>query len=942
MLSDRELEKLFIEWKTPEAGRKLIRKIREDGPVRDLAYRMDCVRSRFISKKMQRAVFAESRTCELPAIYQREYDPETMEYWPQPVTVDLFVETPSGGSTRFQHTPDLFVIEHGFIMEEWRELERLEKLARDRPHQFYRDEAGYWHYVAAEKHFEALGIKYRLRCSDEHPRVFQSNLSFLEEYSFESTPPVPSDERERLVHLLAEHKRIGHLSLVIDHGFKADHIFQLVLEGSAYVDLHAKHLRKTDELVIYQSKTIARADEYLRLQSAAPLPNSAFKVAVGAKFLYDSRLYEVVLLGTSRVAVRDCETQKETNLELGFVETMFAEQALATGGEQTLKTTIDTDSLFKQRRLMEALDRLEAVQNGYSGVVPERTLRRWAKKVKGVTSHQDRLEALMSRFEGNSMRRLPTLVLELADKAIRDFHNQAAKPKVQATYSTYITMCEDKGVTPMGRTNFYEYVKQHEDVQKREGKRIAYQKAPVPLSYDYEHPVLGVLPHEVCYCDHTIFPIFLKGTVIEDLGKPTITLMVDGALSMARAFYLSYQPASTVSVLMCLRDYVRRNRRLPRILVLDNGKEFHSKALAEFCSLFGIAIRWRRRSRPRDSAIVERMLGATEQEVISALKGNSLALHDPRMVSSTHLPQRHITWTLPALHGAIQHYLFEVHAKRIHPRFGISPVDKEKQMLLEYGAREHVVVRLDQTFKLLTSPEPRTASRKVDRQRGVFVDGLFYWHNKLALAKKGEECEVRVELWCASIVYVQFRGEWYMAQARDGGALEGRYRQEYELQMREETRAAKNAAQKDKNSAKTARKRVDLWNKDIWDPRAREQLAETYFLYERLGMAEAMPEAKNPHGATATLSLTQRSQLMPDHVLDAEDVDYLDTADIKTRVEMTTSRLEGCQESATTPSKRSAVVAAPVRAGSNASDARPQEHLPVAVGQEEEDDDDYF
>ncbi|QJW85565.1 DDE-type integrase/transposase/recombinase [Ramlibacter terrae] len=263
--------------------------------------------------------------------------------------------------------------------------------------------------------------------------------------------------------------------------------------------------------------------------------------------------------------------------------------------------------------------------------------------------------------------------------------------------------------------------------------------------------------------------IFLKGSAVEDLGKPTITLMVDGSLSKARAFYLSYSPASSTSVLMCLRDYVRRNNRLPKILVLDNGKEFHSHALLLFCSLFGITIRWRRASHPRDSTIVERMLGVTEKEIIQQLDGNSIAMKDPRMVSSTHHPDKHIRWTLPALHGVFEYFLFDVHCKRIHPRFGMSPDDREKRQLPEYGSRSHVVVRYDQTLKLLTAPHCGPATRVIDRKRGVYADGMWYWHDRLALAEKGEECEVRTELWRMRILYVCFRGNWYVAQARDGG-----------------------------------------------------------------------------------------------------------------------------------------------------------------------------
>ena len=131
-------------------------------------------------------------------MYIREHDPETVEYWPQPCTLDIEIEGPKGGKTRLQHTPDIFLIEHGFIIEEWRETARLERLAAERPHHFYRDETGRWHYVPVEKYLEGLGIEYRLRSSDEHPRKYLSNLSFLEEYSLESTPPVADEERQRL------------------------------------------------------------------------------------------------------------------------------------------------------------------------------------------------------------------------------------------------------------------------------------------------------------------------------------------------------------------------------------------------------------------------------------------------------------------------------------------------------------------------------------------------------------------------------------------------------------------------------------------------------------------------------------------------------------------------------------------------------------------------
>lgn len=862
MLTDTELERLFAQWKTPAAGRALIRQIRTEGPVRNLQWRMDGVRTRLVSKKMGgKALYAESRTCEFPALYFREFDPETVELWPQPCTLDLKVAGPNGGVTRVQHTPDLFIIEHGFIIEEWREYPRLLRLAAQRPEHFYRDDKGLWHYLPVEQHLQALGIEYRLRCSDEHPRIYLSNLSFLEDYLLESTPLVPEEERQRLSDLLAQRNMLAHLSLVAEHGFSADHVFQLVADRTVYVDLNETALRKTGELVVYRDKTVARADAVLRREAPLPLPSSAIALSVGTRFLFDGKRYEVALLGTKNVTARDIEANTTSVLSIELVEQLFQQEMVMTDGTQPVNKEFDKDSLFHEKRLGEAIERMENLQNPEATHFSVRTIRRWRTRVQGIVAPQEQLAALVSRNPGNTTPRLPNAVVQKAKQAVREFHNTAKSPKVLATYNEFVVLCEEAGLTPMSRASFYEWIRNHEDVAAREGRRKAYQKAPIPLSYDYEHSVHGVQPHEVCYCDHTIVNLFLKGSVLPDLGKPTLTLMVDGALSMARAFYLSYRPASAVSVLMCLRDYVRRNRRLPRILVLDNGKEFHSGALLLFCSMFGITIRWRRRSRPRDSSIIERMLGATEQEVIAQLDGNSLALKDPRMVSSSHLPHKHIQWTLPGLHGAIEYFLFEVHAKRIHPRFGVSPLDYEKRLFLEYGARSHVLVRFDEALKLLTAPHSGKAARAIDRLRGVFVDGFYYWHDILAQARPGETAVVRVELWRARIVYVCFRNEWYVALARDGGTLEGRFRQEFELQQREEARVRKGKAQNDKVSPANSKKRSSLWKPEVWDARLREQLSEMYYLYERLGMTEVLPAAKNQLGGQVSLPMPKGSEL---------------------------------------------------------------------------------
>lgn len=950
MLNDTELERLFAQWRTPEAGRKLIRRIRETGPVRALQGRMDTVRTRYMSTKMKRAVYAESRTVEFPGLFVREHDPATHEYWPQPIELDIKTSVAGKCGTRVQHIPDLFVIEaHRFVMEEWREEARLLRLAMEKPDRFWKDDDGQWHYGPVEEHLAKLGISYRLRSADEHPRVLLSNLHFLEDYSRESTPAVPEGEAKRLLKLLAEVGHISHAELIGEHAFAADHVFQLILSRDAYVDLDSTLLRKTADLTIYANETIGKTDALLKRRNEQPLPSSALPIRVGQPFMYDGKAFKVALLGTTSIVARDCEGV-ETQLSLQLVSDLFRNQLVDAQVSSRLEPEPNLDDIIvEQKKLSKAVEYHAALQAPEASNLSDRHMRRLRAKVAGVTSPQAQLEALMPLLEGNRTPRLPSEVIDLAKEAMKK-HNTAACPTVKATYHRYIVLCDEAGVDPMGQSSFYAWVKNHTNIKAREGRRKARAQAPIPLLFDYEHPVHGVLPHEVVYCDHTIVNLMTKGMVLPNLGKPVLSVMVDGAMTKPRAFYLSYQPAGTEAVQMCLRDYVRRHGRLPRVLVLDNGKEFHSVALKQFCSIFGIAIRWRRRSTPRDSTVVERMLGASEQEVISALAGNSIALKDPRSVSSSHQPEKHIAWTLPALHGALDHYFFKVMPARMHPRLGMTPDAFERKCILEMGAREHLMVRYDMPFKLLTAPNPTTPTRSVDRQRGVFVDGIYYWNDRLGNAKAGEVVEVRVEPWNARLIYVNFQGNWICAQARDGGRLNGRFRYEQEVLVREERRRMRTAANNSKNTVDHARKRVALWEPELWDERLREQMSEAYYIYQRLGMTEVMPEATNEHGASVALPMPRGSDMPLIRAIEAEpDVapvsdDQSDTLKSRAASSPAAGTDGGCRQKKAGPLSPSRTdVAAPTPASQPASAASTQpcirEPAPAAISP---GGDDYF
>src|SRR5690606_28682242 len=164
-------------------------------------------------------------------------------------------------------------------------------------------------------------------------------------------------------------------------------------------------------------------------------------------------------------------------------------------------------TIANKRQLEAALVRIQSLQAGTPTKSP-RTLQRWRRSIAGLQSPQERLSALIPRGGGNRTPRIPQAVTRLAEEPVREYHDVASKPPIQATYLRYVHRCDEAGLRPMGRSSFYEWIKGLEDIKAREGRRKAYQKSPIPLTYDYDQPVHGVLPHEVVYVDHTVVNVF--------------------------------------------------------------------------------------------------------------------------------------------------------------------------------------------------------------------------------------------------------------------------------------------------------------------------------------------------------------------------------------------------------------------------------------------------
>ena len=239
--------------------------------------------------------------------------------------------------------------------------------------------------------------------------------------------------------------------------------------------------------------------------------------------------------------------------------------------------------------------------------------------------------------------------------------------------------------------------------------------------------------------DHTPMDI----EVVDDvsrlvIGRPWLTLALDGFSRVVVGFHISLDPPSSMSVGLCLSQAMLRKDALVAqagcendwpvwgkigTLHLDNAKEFRGKALARACEEYGIDIQWRPVRRPHFGGMVERMMGTIGKE-LHALPGTTFSNPQER---GDYDSGKTAAFTLAELDCWVTHFIVDVYHQRLHTALGMSPMKKYSEGLLGKGrtkGRGLIPVPADAArIRLDFMPY---VERTIQR-RGVAVDGIEYY-----------------------------------------------------------------------------------------------------------------------------------------------------------------------------------------------------------------------
>jgi putative transposase len=803
---------------------------------------------------MARVISTESRTVEFPAVVMYEHDARVFEFFPQPFKIDVVLRGPKGKAGRFQHTPDFLKIEEtGIFVDEWREEPRLLTLAMKHPDRYVRTEEG-WRCPPVEDHFSDLGLTYRLRSADELPRTLVQNLIFLADYLNPDLPAAPADLLEALRDLMNERPAL-HLRELLDAGLgEADAIYKAIADGAVSFDLMNDLISHTERVLVFRDEVTMMLH---RKVGVPPLGEAVERrdasVATGNLVRYEDKEYVIGPTNRNNVVLMDGDQPCE--MPLKWLVEMHRQGKLAVvsrhGEADIVAEMAEKLACEGPDALRVAAERMEWVQRATTSPedVPRsvRTIQRYRKAIREAEATAiGQHVALMPKFAncGYRERRLPDDVVDLIAKTIQESYNTPNGPNVEWSYMDFVQACQEAGAIPCSRRTFSKEVAQVRSIGKREGKRRAYQASRVVDYLNLKESIHGARPFQYVHIDHTQAQIELRGPDSKKpLGRPWLSVAIDAESRAVVGIHLSFEPPSYRSCMMVLRDIVRRHGRMPDMLILDNGKEFHSAAMRRVCQLYGCDLRYRPAARPRFGSIMERVFGVVQSQLINNLKGNSQILRHAREATKSMLPENFTEWTLPGLHAALEYYFEALYGKEPHSAHGDGPMEHLLQRMLETGERKNRLVRFDDTFLIETCPSPYDGeTREVCNRRGVKIHHIWYWDEALRKPHlRGKSIQIRVDPWDVRFVFALVDGGWVRCRSKLAW-LTHDYT-EVELRCAFEEMAKKHKIQRKDLSPERIAEWMKVRDPKIFDERLAIQQAEARHVYRQLGMAN-VPEGQ--------------------------------------------------------------------------------------------------
>ena len=242
-------------------------------------------------------------------------------------------------------------------------------------------------------------------------------------------------------------------------------------------------------------------------------------------------------------------------------------------------------------------------------------------------------DCLIEWHSAETEPRVSGRVMQLLEAHLQT-HYAAPQAKSARRLSAVSTAVWTTRHPPVSERTFYRVAPRFHDsdvIAARRGRRPPTQLQPF-YWLDQTTPRHGERPFALAHLDHTELDIrtHFVGDWQAVWQKPWATFLTDADSRRILACYVTYDPPSYRSVMMALRECVKRHQRLPQECFVDRGPEFGSVYFETLLTRHFVTKKDRPASQPRMGSVIERLFGTTTTQLLHQLLGNTKRAKHPR------------------------------------------------------------------------------------------------------------------------------------------------------------------------------------------------------------------------------------------------------------------------------------------------------------------------
>ena len=614
---------------------------------------------------------------------------------------------------------------------------------------------------------------------------------------------------EELISFISSEQSIS-LKRLLDEEINPDLIYHAIANELIYVDIHTQDLALPENVEVFTDKASATAYVNFRTFKKEKTSPNVLNLEPGKRLILEDSEYNILSITPEKIKLLRVDGENCIDLRIDLLE-KFVLEGRASGIEEI--AGINEADLIMNRANSQERDeanrRLSIIKPYLEGEpkvnlpVNKRTIDNWIAQFRSAeTQYGDGYVGLLPKIslKGNRKEKIPYETLQIIDEAIEEEYRTKKQKRISSVYGAVLLKCRQLGIhAPSYNTVKYRIRKmdKQETILKRKGKRAAYSEEKFYWNLEYTTPRHGQRPFQICHIDHTTLDLELVSSEKNiNLGRPTLTCMIDAYSRRVLVAYLSHEKPSAISCMMALRICVHRFGRLPQLIVTDGGPEFRSVHFETLLARYGVSKKTRPPAKSRFGSVIERIFGTINTEFIYNLAGNTQITKDVRKVTKSNNPKNLAVWALPLLFDRLCHYAYEVYDTNPHSTLGESPRECFEASIRKTGSRPQKLIPYTRGFIIDTLPSPKKGFVKISYTRGIRVNGIRYWSDVFREPSvENKKVEVRYDPMDVGIAYAYVGGQWIECISEFYAEFKGRSLKELYL-LSEEKRKQRSVSNK--------------------------------------------------------------------------------------------------------------------------------------------------